>query len=139
MVRTRTALLTLTGLGLVAIGWRVISAREDEPQPMAGAPASVVRHAPAAVPVAVGVRERHGDESERGSGGAVRLDLSRAQESGLQPVVEFLTFLQQTRGENSHLLFVRYDDLDDLAEAEGASSAEFLTRLDQLGVVVSNN
>jgi hypothetical protein len=83
--------------------------------------------------------DRDGSEDDRGSTEAVRLDLSRAQESGLRPVVEFLTFLQQTRGDSSHLLFVRYDDLDDLAEAEGVSAAEFLTRLDQLGVVVSTN
>jgi hypothetical protein len=124
-------------LGLLAAGagvaaWRIWTMRMSEPD----LAASLVEAGgePDTTP-----RSRDGDEADRGSTEAVRLDLSVARRTGLEPVVEFLTFLQQTRGDSSHLLFVRYDDLDDLADAEGVSAAEFLTRLDQLGVVVSRN
>jgi hypothetical protein len=83
--------------------------------------------------------ERHGSLGDRGSGQAVRLDLSRARSNHLEPVVEFLTYLQEKRGDRSHLLFVRYDDLDALAAGDGITVEDFLSRLDQLGVVVSQN
>lgn len=85
-----------------------------------------------------GVR-RGGSPADRGSGTAVQFDLSQAQQHRLEPVVQFLTYLQQQRGDRSHLLFVRYDDLDALAAQDGTPVAEFLSRLDQLGVVVSQN
>lgn len=129
---TRTRwIVGLAAAGSALLAWRVWAMRTSEPGP-ADELIDLSDHAPSS-----GARD--GSEADRGSTEAVRLDLSRAEESGLRPVVEFLTFLQQTRGDSSHLLFVRYDDLDGLAEAEGVSAAEFLTRLDQLGVVVSTN
>lgn len=130
---TRTRwIVGLAAAGSAVVAWRVWAMRASEPGPAAelvDLAASRPDHAD----------RRGGTQADRGSSEAVRLDLSRAESSGLRPVVEFLTFLQQTRGDSSHLLFVRYDDLDDLADAEGVSAAEFLTRLDQLGVVVSTN
>ena len=132
---TRTRwILGLAAAGSVLVVWRVWTMRTSEPGP-ADEPIELIDLTDSST----APQERDGSEADRGSTEAVRLDLSRAQESGLRPVVEFLTFLQQTRGDSSHLLFVRYDDLDDLAEAEGVSAAEFLNRLDQLGVVVSTN
>jgi hypothetical protein len=69
----------------------------------------------------------------------VQMDLERARAAHVDPVVEFLTYVQQTRGEQSHLLFVRADDLDAMARAADEPLDQFLARLDQLGVVVSPN
>ena len=55
------------------------------------------------------------------------------------PVVEYLTAIQSLRGEASSLMFVRGADLDAMAERNGRPVPEFLDRLDQLGVIVSNN
>jgi len=119
------------------VAWRVWTMRTTEPEPTSTPPGQTPDNL--STNLSTDSPARVGTQDDRGSTEAVRLDLSRAEATGLKPVVEFLTFLQQTRGEGSHLLFVRYDDLDGLAEAEGVSAAEFLTRLDQLGVVVSTN
>lgn len=58
---------------------------------------------------------------------------------GLEPVVQHLTYIQSRRGDPSALLFVRYEDLDAMAQIGGELVPEFLERLDQLGVVVSTN
>jgi hypothetical protein len=91
-----------------------------------------------ATPLALPARDG-GAPSDRGSGTAVQFDLAEARRHHLEPVVEYLTYLQQQRGDGSHLLFVRYADLDALAAQDGTPVAEFLSRLDQLGVVVSQN
>ena len=82
---------------------------------------------------------RSGTIADRGRANLVGLDKVRADEAGLQPVVQFLTFLQDRRGDPSHLLFVREADIHDLARASGEDANAFLGRLDQLGVVVSAN
>lgn len=85
-------------------------------------------------------RERHGDPHDRGTAPVYGLDLERLRGAGgLEPVVQYLTYIQSQRGDGSHLLFVRYDDLDAMASLDGAPTPAFLDRLDQLGVVVSNN
>lgn len=85
-------------------------------------------------------RRRTGTPADRGKAASygLKLDLLRNQE-GLEPVVQYLTFIQRRRGDESHLLFVRYDDLDAMAAIDGQDVSSFLQRLDQLGVVVSNN
>ncbi|MDX1657539.1 MAG: hypothetical protein R3343_01850 [Nitriliruptorales bacterium] len=84
--------------------------------------------------------ERTGSPADRGHRVSYALDMERLRGAqGFEPVVEYLTYVQSQRGEESHLLFVRHDDLDALAEQEGEPVTAFLQRLDQLGVVVSNN
>ena len=82
---------------------------------------------------------RHGSSSDRGRGGTVRIDVDRARAHHVEPVVEFLTYVQRRRGDEGHLLFVRTEDLDAMAEASDEPVDRFLSRLDQLGVVVSHN
>lgn len=82
---------------------------------------------------------RHGTSTDRGRGGTVRIDVDRARAHHVEPVIEFLTYVQRRRGDQGHLLFVRTEDLDAMAEASDESVDDFLSRLDQLGVVVSHN
>ena len=83
---------------------------------------------------------RPGDADDRGRVEAIGVDLSQLRTHGeFSPVVEYLTAIQSMRGDGSSLLFVRGDDLDAMAERDGRPVPEFLERLDQLGVVVSNN
>ncbi len=90
---------------------------------------------------AVAAARRQGDPEERGRTGSVGFDLGRLQANGqdLEPVVQYLTYIQSRRGDDSSLLFIRYDDIDAMAELDGEPSEELLERLDQLGVVVSAN
>ena len=84
--------------------------------------------------------ERTGTATDRGDRVSYGLDVEALRGAqGFEPVVEYLTYIQSQRGDGSHLLFVRYDDLDVLARREGQEVSNFLERLDQLGVVVSNN
>jgi hypothetical protein len=95
------------------------------------------------LPPVAPARARRGTPADRGRVDTVALDLERLRTSGdsdLEPVVEYLTYIQSQRGEDTgHLTFVRYDDLDAMADREGVDTPAFLERLDQLGVVVSNN
>lgn len=85
-------------------------------------------------------RDRHGSPDDRGQADRFGLDVDRLKEApGFEPVVQYLTYIQSRRDDGSHMLFVRYDDLDAMAEIDGAPTPAFLERLDQLGVVVSNN
>lgn len=96
-----------------------------------------IRDAAARHPSSAG---RDGDAGDRGRRAAIGVDLLRLKEHGeFTPVVEYLTAIQSMRGEGSSLMFVRGADLDELAERNGRPVPEFLERLDQLGVVVSNN
>jgi hypothetical protein len=104
------------------------------------------RHAPADVftdgpsPPVVAGRERDGGPQQRGLVHTYGLDIDRLkEETGFEPVVQYLTYIQSQRGSGSHLLFVRYDDLDAMAAIDGEPTPAFLERLEQLGVVVSNN
>ncbi|MBW3658774.1 MAG: hypothetical protein KY457_09060 [Actinobacteria bacterium] len=83
---------------------------------------------------------RRGRPEDRGRGPSFGLDVDRLKETGgFEPVVHYLTYIQEQRGDGSHLLFVRYDDLDAMAEIDGEPTPSFLERLEQLGVVVSTN
>ena len=83
---------------------------------------------------------RAGEPSDRGRVTAIGVDLPRLKQHGeFTPVVEYLTAIQSMRGAGDSLMFVRGADLDALAEKDGRPVPEFLDRLDQLGVVVSNN
>lgn len=85
-------------------------------------------------------RTRAGTAADRGSRPPVCFDLSRLRpDDDLAPVVEYLTAIQQRRGEAESLLFVRSSDIDELAEVDGRPVPALLERLDQLGVVVSSN
>lgn len=90
----------------------------------------------------VAATRREGDPEARGTReGAVGLDLARLQSVSdrLEPVVQYLTYIQSRRGQDSSLLFIRYDDIDAMAELDGEPSQELMERLDQLGVVISSN
>lgn len=83
---------------------------------------------------------RHGTPDDRGRRAVIGVDLSLLRDHReFRPVVEYLTAIQDMRGDGSSLLFVRGDDLDAMAERNGHPVPEFLERLDQLGVVVSTN
>lgn len=133
-VRTRTVVSILTVLGLVAVAARRRATSRPGPDLWTAEP--VLAHAGAAA--AIG-GARRGAAGDRGGGGGVQMDLDRARAEHVDPVVEFLTFIQQKRGDESHLLFVRTDDLDAMARAANEPLDRFLARLDQLGVVVSPN
>lgn len=96
-----------------------------------------LREAAARHPSAAG----RGGETDRGRTAAIGVDLPRLRDhGGFTPVVEYLTAIQTMRGDSgSSLMFVRGDDLDAMAEHDGRPVPEFIERLDQLGVVVSNN
>ena len=141
-MRPHTLVLAAT---IVAAGVAVAARRREpsaqDPYVQTTVARAVAVPAPPRPPVAqmLATVERAAAAGARGQDAAVQLDLDRALAGRVEPVVEFLTFVQEQRGDTSHLLFVRYDDLDALAAAEGQQVAEFLSRLDQLGVVVSTN
>lgn len=83
--------------------------------------------------------DRPGTALDRGARPMVGLDKIRAEQHDLTPVVQFLTFIQDRRQDPSHMLFVRMDDIDVLASESGEEATSFLSRLDQLGVIVSAN
>lgn len=133
-MRVRTLLAPLLVVGAVAA-----ARRRYRPEPLDLWVEEPVSPPRAPVPP-VGARTvRVGRRSDRGSGGTVKMDLDRARAHQVEPVVEFLTYVQQRRGDRAHLLFVRTDDLDAMAEAADEPVDDFLARLDQLGVVVSHN
>lgn len=134
-MRVRTLLGPLLLAGAVAMARR--QSRPDPQDLWADEPTPPTEPAPP--PVASRTRPRSGVVTERGRGGTVRMDLDRARAHAVEPVVEFLTYVQQRRGDRAHLLFVRTDDLDAMAEAADEPLESFLSRLDQLGVVVSHN
>lgn len=83
---------------------------------------------------------RTGAPHDRGRVDALGVDVAALRDTrSHEPVVQYLTYLQTRRGEDGHLMFVRHDDLDALAGREGLPVETFLERLEQLGVVVSNN
>ena len=83
---------------------------------------------------------RDGTSADRGRREVIGVDLSLLRDHReFRPVIEYLTAIQDMRGDGSSLLFVRGDDLDALAERDGHPVPEFLERLDQLGVFVSTN
>ena len=83
--------------------------------------------------------ERNGSVDDRGSRPMVGLNKTIAAQHDLMPVVQFLTFIQDRRQDPGHLLFVRMQDIDDLAASSGEEASSFLSRLDQLGVIISSN
>lgn len=129
----RAAAGAIALVGLVALGLRVrrmLMARRREPDLFVEGP----------LPPVAPPRERTGLREDRGHVKAYGLDLERLRgQAELRSVVQYLTYVQSRRGDRSHLLFVRFDDLDAMATLEGQPVQEFLERLDQLGVVVSNN
>lgn len=136
-MRVRTLLGPLLLAGAVALARR--SARPDPTELWVDEPATP-SHRATPPPSSVRTRaDRSGAPTERGRGGTVRMDLDRARAHAVEPVVEFLTYVQERRGDRGHLLFVRTDDLDAMAEASDEPIESFLSRLDQLGVVVSHN
>ncbi|HEX2027310.1 MAG TPA: hypothetical protein VHF25_04860 [Nitriliruptorales bacterium] len=84
--------------------------------------------------------QRIGSIADRGKGGlAIDIELLRSTEGDVEPVVEYLTYIQSRRGVEEHLLFIRQEDIDAIAALEGQETDAFLERLQHLGVVISNN
>lgn len=87
-----------------------------------------------------GDRPRSGTVRDRGKGGyAIDVERLRDASDGIEPAVEYLTYIQTRRGTSEHLLFVRDDDIDAIAALEGEEPTDFLERLQKLGVVISTN
>lgn len=126
-------------IGLIAGGvatWRALQRRRP---PDVVEQMTVPSDEPAAPPTAEEERRR-GSPADRGKAARIGLDLEGLRsDDGLEPVVQYLTFIQSKRGDSSRMLFVRYDDLDAMAAIEGQEVGSFLSRLDQMGVVISNN
>lgn len=134
-MRTRTLMALLILAGAAALARRLArSATATAGTDEAGSPGSPDATAPATVGLV-----RTGSPSDRGVGRTIAMDLERARAHHVEPAVEFLTYVQSRRGEGSHLMFVRMDDLDAMAESVDERVDDFLDRLDQLGVVVSHN
>lgn len=143
-MRVRTLVGPLLVVGAVAAArHRSRTGTDDLWLPMADdAPTRRAIPTTGAAPATAGassVGRRSGSAGDRGAGTSVKMDLDRARAQQVEPVVEFLTYVQQRRGDGGHLLFVRHDDLDAMAEAAEEPVDAFLSRLDQLGVVVSHN
>lgn len=88
-----------------------------------------------------GEERRQGSPDDRGRVQTYGIDIERLRGAAdeFEPAVEYLTYIQSRRGDDSHLLFVRHEDLDAIAALEGADPESFLRRLQRLGVVISNN
>ncbi len=87
-------------------------------------------------------RSRPGSATDRGTGRRYAINIGRLRDQrGHEPAVEYLTYIQSRRGgdEREHLLFVRHEDLDQIAALEGEDPQRFLQRLQRLGVVISVN
>ncbi len=73
----------------------------------------------------------------------VGVDLSRLKDLSvpqLQPLVEYLTYIQVQRGASESLVFVRHRDMDAMAGMAGASDgASLMNEFKRLGVAVSMN
>lgn len=126
---TRTLLAAVTAVAGTVAGFATVmrARRSTAPELFTDEPAD-------------GDRSRRGRPEDRGRAEAFGLDLERLRVAGgFEPAVQYLTYIQEQRGEASHLLFVRYDDLDAMASIDGEPTPSFLERLEQLGVVVSNN
>ncbi|MDQ3932192.1 MAG: hypothetical protein M3252_05080 [Actinomycetota bacterium] len=97
----------------------------------------------AAVPATVSEgseQRRRGTPQDRGQVRSYAIDVERLRQTeAFEPAVEYLTYIQSRRGESSHLLFVRHEDLDAIAALEGERLETFLERLQHLGVVISKN
>ncbi len=120
-----------------------IAARSTPAVPVMGETESRARRLAQTKADEVAASRRGGSPEDRESDArpSVGLDVARLQSmrNSLEPVVQYLTYIQSRRGDDSSLLFVRYDDIDAMAELDGEPSQELLDRLDQLGVVVSSN
>lgn len=134
-MRKRTLAVLPIVAGVVALARRLARPAADPPIDEASTPGTSPSPSPPATVRVV----RTGDPSGRGLGDTIAMDLERARAHHVEPVVEFLTYVQSRRGQQSHLLFVRIDDIDAMAEAADEPVDDFLDRLDQLGVVVSHN
>jgi hypothetical protein len=85
-------------------------------------------------------QQRRGSPEDRGQVRSYAIDVERLRQAeAFEPAVEYLTYIQSKRGESSHLLFVRHEDLDAIAALEGEQLETFLERLQHLGVVISRN
>lgn len=72
----------------------------------------------------------------------VGLDLEQIQQlnpDAYQPLVEYLTYIQVQRGDNSTLVFVRDRDIETIAEMLNQTKEEFMERFEKLGVMLSMN
>lgn len=127
--------------GAIVVGTIVVASRSR--RRAADAPiveADVPSASPSGVVASDREERRRGTPHDRGRMPAYALDVERIRtREGMEPVVQYLTFIQSQRGDDSTLLFVRYEDIDAMAAIEGTETGDFLERLDQLGVVVSNN
>lgn len=76
----------------------------------------------------------------KGKGKGLGIDVDRLRDQpGLEPAVEYLTYIQVQRGMDEHLMFVRDEDLEAMAALEGDDVPGLVERLRKLGVVVSRN
>jgi hypothetical protein len=72
----------------------------------------------------------------------VGLDLAKLrqlQSPSYKPLMEYLNYIQVQRGATESLLFVRFRDLDELADLAGQSRDQLTTEFKKLGVLLSMN
>ena len=115
----------------VAVGLAALAASAGRRRQPAPGPAAAVDS---------GGQRRRGSPQDRGQVRSYAIDVERLRQTeAFEPAVEYLTYIQSRRGETSHLLFVRHEDLDAIAALEGERVETFLERLQHLGVVISRN
>lgn len=70
------------------------------------------------------------------------LDLAKLrglQSPSYKPLMEYLNYIQVQRGASESLLFVRFRDLDELADLAGRSRDQLTHEFKKLGVLLSMN
>lgn len=82
------------------------------------------------------------ESASKGEGGAFGFDIERLkglQASTYKPVVEYLSYIQVQRGDDTSIVFVRERDVESLAALTGESREKFVDEFQQLGVLLSMN
>ncbi len=82
------------------------------------------------------------ESASKGETGAFGFDIERLKSleaSTYKPVVEYLSYIQVQRGDDTSIVFVRERDVESLAALTGESREKFVDEFQQLGVLLSMN
>lgn len=82
------------------------------------------------------------ESANKGETGGFGFDIERLKSleaSTYKPVVEYLSYIQVQRGDDTSIVFVRERDVESLAALTGESREKFVHEFQQLGVLLSMN